>query len=541
MAHGSSPNFELLAPRSRLYQGSYGRLCPELPPWIPPGETEDKRLAFLRDFANLHMIEAPGESPEAIASDSATGKKLRRRLTKFNSRIPAGYTYFGQFVDHDITFDPTPLETRRIDPNGLLNFRTPRLDLDSVYGRGSDDQPYLYDQRDAGKFFIGKAHGSRLRDLPRNSPPQSRALIGDMRNDENAIVSQIHLAFLLAHNALVHRARDEKLADPFEAARRTLRWLYQFVVWHDFVKRITDATTHERALGLVKDRDGSTRWVLGTEDVYEWKKQPFIPVEFSAAAYRFGHSMVANEYQTNEPFRHVGKFAPLFESSSATHRGSRLDDLSGKRELQTRNVIQWNWFLKMKSPAGFPQVARKIDTKLANALAYVPTGAKEPSLNVLAYRNLVRGCSLALPAGTAMARKYGIREIKLKPHEPDALWYYILRESELLGNHSGNKLGALGSLIVCSTFAGLLMGDLGSYFNVHPRWKPDDDPLLIAGVDNVDGEKVGRSNRNRRWTLASIIRIAGLPITGQNVRDQDKNGPPRPRLRSPSFRRRRPA
>ena len=537
MAHGISANFELLAPRSRLYQGAYGRLCPDLPPWVPPGETEEKRIAFLLDFANREMIEAPGESPEKIASDTASGERLRRRLAKFNSRIPAGYTYFGQFVDHDITFDPTPVEMRRIDPNGLLNFRTPRLDLDNVYGRGPDDQPYLYDQHDPGKFLIGKVRDSRLQDLPRNSPPQSRALIGDKRNDENAIVSQLQLAFLLAHNTLVQRARVEKMADPFEAARRTLRWLYQYVVWNDYVKRITDTKTHARALKLVKADDGSAKWELGTDDVYEWKKQPFIPVEFSAAAYRFGHSMVANEYQTNAPFRHAGKFAALFVSSPARPRSSPLEDLRGEREMQRRNVIQWNWFLNMKSPAGFPQMARKIDTKLANALACVPTGSKDASLNVLAFRNLVRGYSLGLPSGTAMARKYGIPTIKLRPHEPDALWYYVLRESELLRNGSGNKLGALGSLIVCATFAGLLLGDSASYFNLYPRWTPSDDPLLIPGVDNVDGENVGRSRRNRHWTLASIIRIAGVPVAARDIRDQHRKGAPPPRLKSPQRRR----
>lgn len=61
-----------------------------------------------------------------------------------NQIIPAGYTYLGQFVDHDITFDPVSSLQRQNDPQGLQDFRTPGLDLDSLYGRGPADQPYLY-------------------------------------------------------------------------------------------------------------------------------------------------------------------------------------------------------------------------------------------------------------------------------------------------------------------------------------------------------------------------------------------------------------
>ena len=148
MAHGSK-HFDILAPRSKLYQGPFGRICPDLPAWEPdPGpyaSTED----YLKEVANTLMVEVPGEKPADIAKDPAKVKKLEE---EFNSNIPAGYTYFGQFVDHDITFDPASSLMRQNDPNGLLNFRTPRLDLDNVYGAGPDDQPYLYDKDDKAKM-----------------------------------------------------------------------------------------------------------------------------------------------------------------------------------------------------------------------------------------------------------------------------------------------------------------------------------------------------------------------------------------------------
>jgi hypothetical protein len=497
--------------------------------------SETERDSYFLDFANRHMVEKVHDtraggavSPREIAEDP----DLRNLVEEtFKSNIPAGYTYFGQFIDHDITFDPTPLQMRRNDPSGIHNFRTPRLDLDSVYGRGPDDQPYLYDQSDKGKMLIGVVMGSRvregkvvpsrLRDLPRNA--QGRALIGDMRNEENAIVSQIHLAFLLAHNTLVDRAKNKGLPDAFGAARRTLCWLYQYIAWNDFIKRVTGDETQRRALRLVEAGGKSAQWELGLKDVYNWKDQPFMPVEFSAAAYRFGHSMVRNEYRMNESIRTSNKFVPLFDGNPA----ESADDLRGFQPMRDNNVIQWDWFLNMttsRAEDGFPQMARKIDSKLANALAFLPQASRP--MNLLAYRNLKRGVALGLPAGTTMAQKYGLNPLKLQRGEPDALWFYILREAadDSNGESAGNKLGPLGSLIVCATFAGLLLGDPSSYFNIAPRWTPESDDLLIKGTrnaDNVDGDPVNGESGKLTWTLASIIRIAGLPVDLTEFEAQD--------------------
>jgi hypothetical protein len=122
------------------------------------------------------------------------------------SGIPALYTYFGQFIDHDITFDPASSLQRGNDPAALIDFRTPAFDLDNVYGRGPDDQPYMYDA-DGLSFLLGDpisgSFDTKARDLPRNNAAIRRALIGDPRNDENAIVSQLQGLFLRFHNRLV--------------------------------------------------------------------------------------------------------------------------------------------------------------------------------------------------------------------------------------------------------------------------------------------------------------------------------------------------
>ncbi len=510
MAHSSGFKFEVVAPRSKFYQGPFGRICPELDPWEPAGTTDEQDAYFLQ-FVRENMVERPGLDPAEIAGDNSIIDDLEQ---EFGSQVPAGYTYFGQFIDHDITFDPTSLMMRRTDPNGLLNFRTPRLDLDCVYGRGPSDQPYLYDNLDKGKMLIGKIKGSKLRDLPRNGtePNQRRALIGDMRNDENSMVSQLQLAFLLAHNELVDRARAAGIDDAFGAAQKTLRWLYQYIVWNDFLRRITADQVHKAALKLIDTPDGRKKWELGLGDVYRWKHQPFMPVEFAGAAYRFGHSMVRNSYQTNAPHRGFRKFAPIFDNTGGS---GDPDDLRGFRPMKKENVIQWDWFLPMTTSQGpFPQLARKIDTKLANALLFLHENKDEPQNreNVLAFRNLKRGVMMGLPSGHAMADKFCIKRATIREGEPESLWFYLLREAESVpGNNRGQMLGRMGSVIVCSVFAGLLKGDPCSYVNIDPCWSPGDDPLLRSGQDNVDDES---------WTLASIIRLSGLPVDAGDVEEQ---------------------
>lgn len=490
-----------VAPGSKFHDGRFGRLFPELDAWLPdltPGNSLDEH--FLA-YAKKNMIEQP-----LSAEDQKKGN---------DQLIPVGYTYFGQFVDHDITFDPTPLSEASADPDRLQNFRTPRLDLDSVYGCGPDDQPYLYEyeqdgrfQRFTGKFLIGDTIGdTKHPDLPRNK--LNRAIIGDMRNDENSFVTQVHLAFLLAHNKLVDRAQGiDKTLDgkaAFERARRTLRWLYQWVVWHDLVRRIADTNIHVQALRLEEESAGNEEWRLGLEKVFSWKRQPYLPVEFSMAAYRFGHSMVRDSYRTNGAVQNgVTKFIPLFS------KGKNQDTLRGFRALTKERMIQWDWFLPMKSSdsqEGFPQPSRPIDTKLSRSLWDLPEGGDQIS-PVLAARNLVRGVRNGLPSGLAVAAELNAKPIKIGAREENQLWHYVLKEAEITQN--GKKLGEVGSMIVCGVFAGLLKGDVAAWVNKEPRWTPSGDPLLKK-EDKIDGD----------WALTSIIRLSDLPVTAGEFREDE--------------------
>ena len=176
----------LNATRSPLSQGRFGRMFRKLTP-AKFGPNDADNVANLSALADKMVADFDGPKDGPDAEESG---------------IPALYTYFGQFIDHDITFDPVSSLTKQQDPDGLVDFRTPSLDLDNLYGRGPDDQPYMYD---GIKFLLGdKLTGARRTRRQRPAALQAgRALIGDPRNDENSIVSQLQGLFLRFHNRMV--------------------------------------------------------------------------------------------------------------------------------------------------------------------------------------------------------------------------------------------------------------------------------------------------------------------------------------------------
>jgi hypothetical protein len=151
-------------------------------------------------------------------------------------RLFAGFTFIGQFIDHDITFDNTPLALQQADPDATVNFRTPRYDLDSVYGRGPANEPQFYDAADRDKLLV-TTNVNGVEDMPRDS--SGRAILPEARNDENLIIIQLHKAVAKFHNQIVDYARAQGIRREwvFETARRLTRWHYQWAVIHDFLPR----------------------------------------------------------------------------------------------------------------------------------------------------------------------------------------------------------------------------------------------------------------------------------------------------------------
>ncbi|HEV2758600.1 MAG TPA: heme peroxidase family protein [Acidimicrobiales bacterium] len=420
-------------PRSTSFDGRYGRMFRALPAFAPT----DATLKKLADS----MADTPGPAGD-------------------NPEIPSGYTYLGQFVDHDITFDPVSSLDRVNDPDALNTFRTPRFDLDSLYGRGQADSPYLYDQEDPASLLVGRNTGAEYEpvDLPRNQ--QGRALIGDPRNDVHTIVGQLHLAFIRFHNAVVDRLRfDAEPGELFDEARRIVTWHYQWVVIHDFLARLVGPELLGEVL-VTSKRTGKARAELS---FFTWRTQPFVPVEFSAAAYRFGHSMVRERYRINDTLEPL----PILTDIRIANR---LQHFGGFRTLPKGWTVQWKHLFPLGDDA--PQMSRKIDTRLAEPMRKLPP-LIDNARRSLGLINMLRGRSLQLPSGQAVATAMGTTvsnaDLGLAGETP--LWFYLLRESEIIGK--GLRLGPTGGRIVAEVLVGLLKGDPSSFLRQQPDWKPE--------------------------------------------------------------------
>jgi Animal haem peroxidase len=436
IGHGKNePRGIRRVPRSSLNEGRFGRLFRRLP---AAPELSEKQL---RDLAQ-GMREAKGG-----------GAKLD------NPKIPAGYTYFGQFVDHDLTFDPVSSLQRHNDPDALVDFRSPRFDLDSVYGSGPADEPFLYQQPERLRLVTDAKNTKGEPDLQRNA--DGVAVIGDPRNDENIIVGQLQLTWIRFHNKVAAKvAADKSVTEGkrFEVAQRLVRWHYQWVVLEDFLPRIAGADPVKRR--VKRDKDGikiDTRW-------FEPKTELFMPVEFSVAAYRFGHSMVRPSYDLNQ----IVTDRPIFIPGEKV---GELDDLRGFRPLPGAWTIDWSFFLDgAPGKAAKPQLSRKIDAHLSPGLLDLPGFPNKESS--LAFRNLKRGEALGLPSGQDVADLVGAKPLsgkKLGAPTPTPLWFYILKESGLNG---GAHLGTVGGEIVADVLLGLLKEDNHSFVNQNPKWKP---------------------------------------------------------------------
>jgi hypothetical protein len=411
-----------------------------------------------------------------------------------NPGIPAAYTYLGQFVDHDLTFDP--ISHLRATLTGaqlraLANFRTPRFDLDNLYGRGPDDQPYMY-KKDGIRMLLGESMSGKPFDpgavqLPRG--PSGRALIGDPRNDENRIVAQLHAIFLRFHNRVVQKMGGTRHVS-FQEARDQVRWHYQWILVNDFLPAILEEQTYQ---SVFPDPYGP---VPGIPRLRE-NDLELMPVEFSVGAYRFGHSMIRPRYRLNPTIER-----PIFSN----YPYDDTADLGGFRPIPAGWAIDWQFFIDLGRDAGRkPQLSYKIDTSLVHPLGDLPPQiARNPSC--LALRNLERGMAFQLPSGQQVARALGMSPIPdeelmigpatvggtRKPMTEVApgfagnapLWAYILSEAQVMSwkNASGPvsdqtpiRLGPVGGRLVAEVFASLLRGDHTSYLYTEPRFTPIPD------------------------------------------------------------------
>ncbi len=405
-----------------VYGGRYRRMFPQL-------------QALDVDEQALHALGRPGGPCDA-------GVELGDDA---DSKVGAVWPFFGQFVAHDITADRSPLG-HRSDPDAIRNFRTPRANLECVYGSGPVGSPYLYEHDDPAKLLLAP-HGM---DVPRNQ--EGIALLGDPRNDVHLFVNQLHVGFIAIHNRLVDRLRDdgEPESEVFEQARRAATWHYQHVIVNEFLPGLIGEQLVSEVL------DGSER---------QYQADGYIPFEFADAAYRYGHSQIRMTYRVNADFGPC----PVFP------------DLIGFGPVSAEHAVDWE--LQIDVPGRPPaQRAKKIDGRLPPSLISLPTAisGEQPGSDYasLANRDLQRGQAVGLPSGEAVARALGIEPLSAEQvglasngwREETPLWLYVLKEAEAL--QAGERLGPVGGRIVGEVLIGIIESDPESFLAVEPAWTP---------------------------------------------------------------------
>jgi hypothetical protein len=429
--------------------------------------------------------------PKGTALNATVTKKLARAMVVGgggDGSIPAGYTYLGQFVDHDLTMDRTALRPLGdISPADMLQGRSPRLDLDSLYGDGpgAAESAKFY-EADGLHLKVGTTkpaegvHAKARHDLPRvggsgSLAARQKALIPDPRNDENLIVAQTHLAMINFHNKVLDKVPASfPVAQRFTRARRRVTLHYQWMLRHDYLPRICQPA-------VVNDV-----WTRGRKLVEPDARPtdvPTMPIEFSVAAFRLGHSMVRAEYNWNAHFPGTaGDLQYMFIFSALG------GDLGGENRLISSWIADWRRMYDfpaggkpgLTAPDSGVNKAMRIDTRLTDPLASLPPSTfggddtVPPMPRNLAFRNLARANMVKLASGQQMATKLKSAGVNIKPltkaqilngsggakldhltaAEKDAvaartpLWFYILREAEL----NGGRLKGVGARIVVETF-----------------------------------------------------------------------------------------
>jgi Animal haem peroxidase len=361
-----------------------------------------------------------------------------------DASVEAGWPFFGQYVAHDLTADRSPLR-QHADVAALANMRSPRLNLESLYGGGPGGSPYMYQHTDPAKLLEGD------QDLPRNQ--EGVALVGDPRNDVHVFMSQMQLAFLRAHNRLVEHLRADGAAEGnlFDEARRALSWHYQWLIVNEFLPGLAGA----KLVGAVM-REGSR--------FYRPEGEPFIPVEFADAAYRYGHSQIRQTYRIQPEGPELAVFPELMGFSPV---GDRAIDWAMMFDVPGRPAVQR---------------AKPIDGQLPRSLINLPqaiTGEVSESVyRSLAGRDLQRGHGVGLPSGESVAEligapalsedEVGLASYGWSGHTP--LWLYVLRESAV--RESGDRLGEVGGVIVAEVLIEVIARDPESYLARQPDWQP---------------------------------------------------------------------
>jgi Animal haem peroxidase len=441
-----------------------------------PGQYSEADLIALADL----MVDDDDPSKPAMVK----GPHGPEAATPPSRSLISGLLYLAQLVDHDVSLDRTRLcDAVKVTPENRVNWRSPFLDLDSVYGGGPEVSPWLYYlpiKNLTGpallpgqeRFLIGTTAPSQLPcDLPRTTA--GRPVIAEPRNEENLILAQLHVLMLRFHNRVVAALEDKEIDDGgltgsyFSKAQQLVTWHYQYIVIHELLDVLLDRTILNDALANCAPLSS-------------------IPIEFALAGFRVGHSMIRNGYKMNAAHAN----APLTQLLNLNSMG-----VPPLTRLPDEWIIDWRRFFGgFAMPAEMLNRSHGLDTLVAKALHHLgfPTSLEDTPNSATTFSlpaiTLLRGSRSGLPSGQAMATEFGEAlltddEMEVQQAIPimDALkrfgflndtplWFYILQESCVRTKKCG--VGPTGSRLIANTLVGLLKADRDSILNAGKAWQP---------------------------------------------------------------------
>ena len=452
------------------------------------GLNEKGQFKTLPDGVKLYTL-FNNDVPQADfdATDLRKLGAAMRDLQASNVSAMAGYTYLGQFLAHDLSrlrIEGHNKTVKSFTTDILRSDVSCVLDLGSVYDGALPGS--LMRKNGTAFMALGNAQvtdGPDLvgYDLPRNG---WRACIGDDRNDENLIVSQLHVQFLKLHNLFVREISHDQpglgTESLFEAAREQVILHYQEVILHDFLYKFLHPSVWQ---AIILDN----QHILWDPDPTE---PAVLPIEYTAAAGRFGHAMVQNNYNLNAVTS--VSVSELFEMTGEGGFGGKY------QRMPASHLIDWRLFFDFpnQNTLGLPtrnkasRISPRVRVDLTNTQSLTV-----PEETNLATRNLLRGLQMRLSSGQATVNhlitnfQSRLHDLEIpvcllsreqlnlnKPnysqnvldrcnpalssHTP--LWYYVLAEACVETVEGIGKLGPLGSLLVAESIRGLLQLDRNS-------------------------------------------------------------------------------
>jgi hypothetical protein len=393
---------------------------------------------------------------------------------RFSPNIVLGLVFFGQFVDHDLTLNNTTAgQGPSMSAKTPVDLRTPALDLDSVYGPGPHDQPEFY--TGDGLFFqLGEGGNDLLRD------DEGVAIIGDPRNDDNGQILSVHLAFQKYHNTLMTEALHGVAPDATNPPQKDA--LFAMVRNHviGFHQGLV-ATELAVAFTGVPVADGMPAL-------------PRVPVEFAAAVYRLGHTLVPNEILVDTRGTRLSPTDPKLRGPGATvpyallfgpgaQPAARFDDLL--------SVTMHTLLIPLSPTRSGP--GDLIGGTAPNIGQGHIDGNGVMHLD-LAETNILRGREQRLPSG----EEY-LAMLEGRPYDPlrdgnTDLFLYMLRESRPLGH-----LGRVGGDVFHRTIGGLLAAD----------------PFRYTSPDAYSPDQIARFKQATFEDLLGAIGAPGFPRHGR--------------------------